>query len=88
MRCFLVVLFWFPLVFSAQDGLDFHPDFDGDGCYGSSDLTSLLSMFGTCGSLDSDAAIGFQPYNAGDSCYSAFDLVPFLLCLVRVTEGL
>ena len=86
MRCFLVVLFCFPLVCSAQEALDFQPDFDGDGCYGAVDLTSLLSMFGNCGMMDSDAATGFQPYNSGDSCYSAFDLVPFL-ALFGTCEG-
>lgn len=87
MRVFLAVLLCFPLVLSAQEALDFHPDFDGDGCYAISDLTSLLCMFGTCGIVDSTAAAGFQPYHAGDSCYSAFDLVPFLALFGTCEEG-
>lgn len=87
MRWVLAFLLCYPWGASAQVAVDFHPDFDGDGCYAISDLTALLCMFGTCGVMDSTAAPGFQPYHAGDSCYSAFDLVPFLALFGTCDEG-
>lgn len=76
----LCVLMLLPAMVWAQEPEVplFNPDFDGDGCYGISDLTAVLCMFGECGLMDGDASPQFQPYVVGDSCYSAFDLVLFL----------
>jgi len=80
MNRILMAIFMVPSMAVAQgpQGAVFNPDFDGDGCYASSDLMALLCQFGECGVEATDAAPGFQPYHQEDSCFSALDLVFFL----------